>query len=69
MERAGKSGAQLAVIIGEDEVAGGTVKVRDLGSGEQVPFLFDEAVDRWTVAGAAIIFGSNVYIAHREARS
>ena len=32
-------------------------------------FLFDEAVDRWTVAGAAIIFGSNVYIAHREARS
>ena len=30
-------------------------------------FLFDEAVDRWTVAGAAIIFGSNVYIAHREA--
>ncbi|MFA6986315.1 MAG: DMT family transporter, partial [Arenimonas sp.] len=26
-------------------------------------FLFDEAVDRWTVVGAAIIFGSNVYIA------
>ena len=31
-------------------------------------FLFGESVDRWTVAGAAIIFGSNVYIAHREAR-
>jgi len=31
-------------------------------------FLFGETVDRWTVAGAAIIFGSNVYIAHREAR-
>ena len=31
-------------------------------------FLFDEAVDRWTVLGAAIIFGSNAYIAHREAR-
>jgi len=31
-------------------------------------FLFDEAVDRWTVVGAAIIFGSNVYIAHRESR-
>nr|WP_281377948.1 DMT family transporter [Chiayiivirga flava] len=31
-------------------------------------FLFDEAVDRWTMLGAAIIFGSNVYIAHREAR-
>ena len=31
-------------------------------------FLFGESVDRWTAAGAAIIFGSNVYIAHREAR-
>lgn len=30
--------------------------------------LFDEAVDRWTVAGAAIIFGANAYIAHREAQ-
>lgn len=29
-------------------------------------FLFGEALDRWTVIGAAIIFGSNVYIAHRE---
>ena len=31
-------------------------------------FLFDEALDRWTVLGAAVIFGSNVYIARREAR-
>lgn len=31
-------------------------------------FLFDELLDRWTVLGAAIIFGSNVYIARREAR-
>ena len=31
-------------------------------------FLFGETVDGWTVAGAAIIFGSNIYIAHREAR-
>ncbi len=30
--------------------------------------LFGEALDRWTVLGAAIIFGSNVYIARREAR-
>lgn len=30
--------------------------------------LFDEALDRWTVLGAAVIFGSNVYIARREAR-
>ncbi|WP_414636583.1 DMT family transporter [Arenimonas sp.] len=31
-------------------------------------FLFDEKVDRWTLVGAAIIFGSNVYIAHRESK-
>jgi drug/metabolite transporter (DMT)-like permease len=31
-------------------------------------FLFNEVLDRWTVLGAAIIFGSNVYIARREAR-
>jgi len=31
-------------------------------------FLFGEVLDRWTVLGAAIIFGSNVYIARREAR-
>ena len=30
--------------------------------------LFDEAVSRWTIAGALIIFGANVYIAHREAQ-
>ncbi len=29
--------------------------------------LFDEAVTRWTMAGAAIIFGANSYIAYREA--
>jgi drug/metabolite transporter (DMT)-like permease len=31
-------------------------------------WLFGEAVDRWTVAGAAIIFAANAYIAHREAQ-
>jgi drug/metabolite transporter (DMT)-like permease len=31
-------------------------------------FLFGEQIDRWTFLGAAIIFGSNAYIAHREAR-
>jgi len=30
--------------------------------------LFDESVTGWTVAGAAIIFASNGYIAQREAR-
>jgi len=29
--------------------------------------LFGETLDRWTVLGAAIILGSNAYIAHREA--
>ncbi|KFN50072.1 hypothetical protein P873_00840 [Arenimonas composti TR7-09 = DSM 18010] len=31
-------------------------------------WLFDEAVDRWTCAGAAIIFAANIYIARRETR-
>ena len=31
-------------------------------------FLFAERLDLWTGVGAAIIVGSNVYIAHREAR-
>lgn len=31
-------------------------------------FLFDETVDRYTVAGALVIFGANAYIAHREAQ-
>jgi len=30
--------------------------------------LFDEKLDRWTAVGAAIIFGANAYIAHREAQ-
>ncbi len=29
-------------------------------------FLFDEAINRWIVLGAAIIFIANAYIAHRE---
>lgn len=29
--------------------------------------LFDQGVDRWTIAGAAIILAANAYIAHREA--
>ena len=33
-----------------------------------MPYVFfDEALDAWTGAGAAIIVGSSVYIAHREA--
>lgn len=29
---------------------------------------FDESVDRWTLIGAAIVFASGAYIAHREAQ-
>ena len=29
--------------------------------------LFGEALDRWTLLGAAIILAANAYIAHREA--
>jgi len=35
MKAAAKSGARVAVIIGEDEAAGGTATVRDLTAGEQ----------------------------------
>ena len=44
MERAGKSGARLALLIGDDEVAAGQVQVKDMGSGEQVPANKDEVV-------------------------
>ena len=44
MERAGKSGARLAVLIGADEVAAGIVTLRDLGSGEQVAVATSEAL-------------------------
>ena len=30
--------------------------------------VFDEAISRWTVLGAGIIFAANAYIAHREAQ-
>jgi histidyl-tRNA synthetase len=44
MERAGKSGARLAVLIGSDEVAAGTVTVRDLANGEQTIMPVGDAV-------------------------
>jgi drug/metabolite transporter (DMT)-like permease len=30
--------------------------------------LFSETLDAWTLAGAAVIFAANAYIAHREAQ-
>jgi len=35
MERAGKSGARFALILGEDELAEGRVTCKDLGDGSQ----------------------------------
>ena len=35
MERAGKSGARVAILIGDDEIAAGEVTLRDLVTGEQ----------------------------------
>ena len=35
MKQAGKSGARYAFIIGEEELGGGTVTVRDLTRGEE----------------------------------
>jgi len=29
-------------------------------------FLFGETISHWTIAGAAVIFAANAYIAHRE---
>ena len=43
MERAGRSGARLAVLIGSDELAAGAFTLRDLQSGEQVRIAADAA--------------------------
>lgn len=34
-ERAGKSGAKFAVVLGEDEISAGTITIKNLSSGEQ----------------------------------
>ena len=44
MGKAGKSGAKLAVIIGENELADGNVKVKNLIKEEQYEFPFDNLV-------------------------
>ncbi|HEX6423832.1 MAG TPA: histidine--tRNA ligase [Acidimicrobiales bacterium] len=46
MKAAGRSGARVAVIVGEQEVADGTATVRDLGRGEQETVPRDQVVDR-----------------------
>ena len=45
MKKADRSGARYALILGEQELADGTVQVRDLSTGEQ------QHMDRAAVAG------------------
>ena len=45
MKAASKSGARVAVIVGEDEKAAGTVTIRDLAAGEQSTVDLETAVD------------------------
>jgi histidyl-tRNA synthetase len=46
MKAAGRSGARVAVIVGEQEVADGTATVRDLAAGEQEVVPRDKVVER-----------------------
>jgi histidyl-tRNA synthetase len=46
MKAAGRSGARVAVIVGEQEVADGTATVRDLGRAEQETVPRDQVADR-----------------------
>ena len=45
MKSASKSGARVAVIVGEDEKAAGTATIRDLTAGEQITVDLESAVD------------------------
>ena len=46
MKSAGRSGARVAVIVGESEAADGTAVVRDLGRGQQETVPRDQVVER-----------------------
>jgi histidyl-tRNA synthetase len=62
LKQADRSGAHLAVIIGEDEIAQGSVTVRDLTNGEQQPLPYIEAIEvirqRLAAGGQAVASGS-----------
>jgi len=45
MRAAGRSGAHVAVIVGEQEAADGTATVRDLTQSEQAVVAHDQVVD------------------------
>lgn len=46
MKAADRSGARYALIVGDEEIAAGTVMVRDLVAGTQEPVLIDDVVAR-----------------------
>jgi histidyl-tRNA synthetase len=53
MKQAGRTGARYALIIGESEVAAGTVTLRDLGSGDERQMARGEALALVEAAAAA----------------
>jgi histidyl-tRNA synthetase len=46
MKGADRSGARLAIVLGERDIAEGNAQLKDLGSGEQQPVALTELVDR-----------------------
>ncbi len=46
MERANRTGARAAVIIGSDDLAAGVAQVKDLGTGAQEAVALDQIVAR-----------------------
>ncbi|WP_255362934.1 His/Gly/Thr/Pro-type tRNA ligase C-terminal domain-containing protein, partial [Mycobacterium sp. 1245852.3] len=45
MRAADRSGARIALVLGDRDLESGTVGVKDLGTGEQVPVTLDSVVD------------------------
>jgi histidyl-tRNA synthetase len=45
MKAADRSGARLALVLGERDLEAGTIGVKDLASGEQQPVALDSAVE------------------------
>ncbi len=46
LRQADKSGARFALVIGEEELARGTVQVKELGTGEQLEVALDQVIER-----------------------
>lgn len=44
MRAADRSGARIALVLGDRDIESGTVGVKDLGTGKQVPIALDSVV-------------------------